>query len=283
MAARYTVKIYNSIGGGGEMPLVEYLYVDDQRLEAYFEQISSPVTYDKVPTWNAEIGFTGPKAGGAQQRFARPYTRHEKISKLTKYLEDEGLVEYERADRPISDAEKAFRLETCQAKRVFIPAKQRDSSLGGLCLWISLMDRGSGHGASQEQRYRQRLPSGNLYLLEGYRDADPPELAYVHSPYSSLQLLTGGGLARLGSDDSGASRYDDFEPDLSYTSAYRGSGRSSVDPTEVLSQHGAQVGPARKIRSLYRIRATFTEPTEPKFTLATFGYPIFIAEGTDTV
>ncbi len=31
------------------MALVEYLYVDDKRLDSYFEQISSPVTYDKVP------------------------------------------------------------------------------------------------------------------------------------------------------------------------------------------------------------------------------------------
>ncbi len=33
------------------MPLVEYLYVDERRLDAYFEQISSPVTYDKVLVW----------------------------------------------------------------------------------------------------------------------------------------------------------------------------------------------------------------------------------------
>jgi hypothetical protein len=59
---------------GGGMALVEYLYVDDKRLDSYFEQISSPVTYDKVPEWNAEIGLTGPKGGGKQVRFARPFT-----------------------------------------------------------------------------------------------------------------------------------------------------------------------------------------------------------------
>ena len=33
------------------MALVKYLYVDERRLDAYFEQISSPVTYDKVLVW----------------------------------------------------------------------------------------------------------------------------------------------------------------------------------------------------------------------------------------
>jgi len=104
---------------GAEMALVEYLYVDEKRLDTYFEQISSPVTYDKVPMWNAEIGLTGPKAGGAQQRFARPFTTHEKISKLTEYLEDKGHVEYGRSSGKKEGT--TFRIETCQAKRVFIP------------------------------------------------------------------------------------------------------------------------------------------------------------------
>ena len=47
------------------MSLIEYVYVDEKRLDAYFEQISSPVTYDKVPEWNADISITGPKAGGS--------------------------------------------------------------------------------------------------------------------------------------------------------------------------------------------------------------------------
>jgi hypothetical protein len=109
------------------MELVEYLYVDEKRLDTYFEQISSPVTYEKVPEWNAEISITGPKAGGKQARFARPYTTHEKISALTKHLEDKGLVEYERPGaKKAKDLGRMFRIERCRAKRVFIPPECLD-------------------------------------------------------------------------------------------------------------------------------------------------------------
>jgi hypothetical protein len=257
------------------MPLVEYLYVDEERLDTYFEQISAPVTYDKVPEWNAEIGLTGPKGGGKQARFARPYTTHEKVSMLTKYLEEEGLVGYERAYGYV-DAEEAFRLETFQAKRVFIPTKQRDSSPGGLSLWISLKDPSSG--VTGRELGHPRYHPGTLYLLEDYRDADTPKPSGpIPSMYSMLGWLLYGGLSTL---TRGASRYDDLpELDLSGASDNRELERFSVDPTVALSQLGAQVGPARKIRSLYRIRATFLG--RPAVT--TFGYPIFITEGTDTV
>jgi hypothetical protein len=122
------------------MPLVEYLYIDEERLNTYFEQISSPVRYDKIPMWNAEISLTGPKAGGAQQRFARPYTTHEKISELTEYLKDEGLVAYGRAST--EDNLERFRIETCQAKRVFIPPDHgQPPEVGALKLWISAVPR----------------------------------------------------------------------------------------------------------------------------------------------
>jgi len=70
------------------MALKEYLYIDERRLNSYFEQISSPVKYDKVPVWKASISLTGPNAEGQQARFARPYTKHEKIEKLNEYVID---------------------------------------------------------------------------------------------------------------------------------------------------------------------------------------------------
>ena len=48
------------------MKLAEYIYVDERRLNSYFEQLSSPIAYDKVPTWKASLSLTGPTAGGAQ-------------------------------------------------------------------------------------------------------------------------------------------------------------------------------------------------------------------------
>src|SRR5262245_35625185 len=78
------------------MPLVEYLYVDDTRLDSYIEQIGPPVTYDKVPVWKAEFGLTGPKAAASQERHARTPTRHEKIVTLLDHLEQENLIDTKR-------------------------------------------------------------------------------------------------------------------------------------------------------------------------------------------
>jgi hypothetical protein len=41
--------------------LSEYLYIDRKRLEMYFEQMSSPVTYDKVSVWKVALGLLVPK------------------------------------------------------------------------------------------------------------------------------------------------------------------------------------------------------------------------------
>jgi hypothetical protein len=43
--------------------LTEYLYCDEHSLDSYFEQISHPVAYDKVPVWKAALSLTGPTAG----------------------------------------------------------------------------------------------------------------------------------------------------------------------------------------------------------------------------
>ena len=75
------------------MVLTDYVYVEDNRLNRYFEQISSPVKYETVPIWSGEFSLTGPKAGGTQARFPREKTQHEKISELTEHLEKEHLVE----------------------------------------------------------------------------------------------------------------------------------------------------------------------------------------------
>jgi hypothetical protein len=60
-----------------------------------------------------------------------------------------------------------------------------------------------------------------------------------------------------------------------------------VDPVAAFAQIGAQVGPERSIRTLYRVRATFPEYelaiNYGQFDVATFGNPIFIAEDTDPI
>jgi hypothetical protein len=286
------------------MALVEYLYVDEKRLDTYFEQISPPVTYDKVPEWNAEISFTGPKGGGKQARFARPYSRHEKIAKLTKHLEDEGLVGggrqsfLEPSGEDPGSYRHVFHIETCQATRVSIPTTRLDSTPVNLSLWISFIDRRLLQPMSQEhsdpmtQLNPQLRKPWNLYLLEDYRGNDESPLGL--STYSSLSLLLGSDELRSEEARSEEARWgprlSDQRPQLflefgDHEDEVWAFHRSySVDPTEAFSQLGAQVGSPRQIRTLYRVRAHFVDlDSDPRTNLATIGYPIFIAEDTDPI
>jgi len=58
-----------------------------------------------------------------------------------------------------------------------------------------------------------------------------------------------------------------------------------IDPAGALAQIGAEIGPERRIRTLYRVRVEFSEEElwqhYGMLDLATFGYPIFIAEDTE--
>jgi hypothetical protein len=60
----------------------EYLYIDNDRLSAYVDQLRAPVAYDKVPVWSAELNLQGPTAKAEQSRVSRPYTSYEQIAFL---------------------------------------------------------------------------------------------------------------------------------------------------------------------------------------------------------
>jgi hypothetical protein len=283
------------------MALVEYLYVDEERLDTYFEQISSPVTYDKVPMWNAEIGLIGPKAGGTQQRFARPFTVHEKISKLTKYLEDEGLVGYGRAGeqdaKVATEDRKLFRIETCRAKRVFIPPDHgQPPEVGALNVWISAVP------LTKAIKEKTVFAPGNLYLLEDDRRRnDQPKVPYM-SAYSVVTLMLDQGIGaedlptreeyREAIESKGGPLpmyFDNLE--FPFRDAEEPRKKSFfryffLDPVQAFAHLGAQIGPERRIRTLYRVRVQFPEyelQLWHRYDIATFAYPIFIAEDTDPV
>jgi hypothetical protein len=299
------------------MALVEYLYVDERRLDTYFEQISSPVTYDKVPVWEASLTITSPGAKGTQQRFARPYTTHEKITKFTEYLEGEGLVAFGRGSGeglgPLIGRRKdnkLFRIETCQAKRVFIPPDHgQPPDVGALNIWISAVPRTRQDIERHIDRLKTEGPDlsgpaapGNLYLLED--DRRPDEQHYhVRSAYSALSLMIENNFAAnmdYGTVDPGNQRgyfeglinpHDDFLNPQALPEAtdlqIQFLRDFLFDPTLALADIGAQIGPERKIRTLYRVRGYFPEEetfnTIRRWEISTFGYPIFIAEDTDPV
>jgi hypothetical protein len=159
------------------MSLIEYLYVDEHRLNSYFEQFSPPVTYDKVSVWKTILGLTGPKVEAVQNREARPFTMHEKIVALVKYLEKEDLLDTNRPkfDKS-SESVKEFRFETCQAMSMFIPPRTNHSfNSRGLHLWFS-----------SSSWIGRRV----LYLMEDFsREPQDPSCLGSGSAYQILQWI----------------------------------------------------------------------------------------------
>ena len=107
------------------MDITDYIYVDHQRVNSYFEQISPPVYYDKVPVWKVALGLAGPSAEGTQQRPSSPYTDHEKIVELFTHL----------PRCKDTDGQKPFQVLTCFAQRTVIPGV-KETGLPGVALWM---------------------------------------------------------------------------------------------------------------------------------------------------
>ena len=252
--------------------LVEYLYVDQRRLDSYFEQVSSPVFHEKVPIWKVALGLTGPKAEGTQERFSRNATNSEKISEVIDYLKRKDLLQAKRTYRPETPkmAMQLFGIETCEAIPIWIPPKQDCSpAFRGLRLWLS--------GFSQSSDERGLL----LYLLEDFPEND--RIAYgVCSGMSVLSILLNDYQRIYGNTvvyQKSLKETVDFA-DFDLYSRMQNGVSLSLNPAELLAQLGAQVGIPRFIRCLYRVRDTFKDYYR-EYQEAIFAYPIFIADARE--
>lgn len=112
--------------------LAEYLYVDQRRRDRYFEQISPPNKVERVLTWKFEASFT-PSAEATQTKLPRPFTNHEKILRIVKYITKNEQVACSWK------TSKTFVLESLRAQRAFIPADAHpDSAFPGIAMWLCL-------------------------------------------------------------------------------------------------------------------------------------------------
>lgn len=235
------------------MEIVEYLFIDNRRLNSYIEQFRSPMTLDKAVLWRAGMGVAGPKADISQTASTRSLTDHEKIKLLLEYLEKtKQLDEGRNLD---FQCRVPFRLEQCCAQRVFVPLRLNTvGSSKGLVLWISYGDSVAG--------------LGTLTLLEDFPRSDSPDVMSL-SAFSALSAL-----------------FEELRKELHGTVLPRLEGwtltnrdRYNCDPILFLKKVGCTVSPARWIKTLYRVRSAFLEVFSPAYGLpATFGYPIFISE-----
>jgi hypothetical protein len=158
------------------MPFIEYLYIDKNRVNSYFDQIETPLKFDKMPEWKVEFGLPYiAKVAGNQSSFARPWTMEEKIRAIIKNLQENNHIEYERQNAK-TERIKEFRFEVCSARKVFItPDDSKPSDFKGLNIWISPA---------------QRSGPGMLFLIEDYQCNDTFVVS-MPSGYSALLTLMG--------------------------------------------------------------------------------------------
>jgi hypothetical protein len=247
--------------------MIEYLYVDSRRLDNYFEQISSPVVFDKVPTWSVELSLIGPKAGGTQTRQGRAPTSQEKIERFVDYIRSNNLTTPERPSffkNPLLNQrlEKLFVIETLIARRVSI--KYNDENLN---MWVSIP---SPQEVVDDVQGNYHI--GALYLIEDFRGDESNYQTF--SGYSSLYLLAGqlvsSNIPMIANDVIGNLRKQDDATRL-----------FAVDPLGTLESLGGKIGPERHIATVYRYRASCIEMEgEQRRAVTTIGYPIFVREST---
>lgn len=235
----------------GRRQLAEYLFLDRLRIARYFQQLSAPVQYDKVPVWKVALGITGPTVEASQDRSGREFTFQEKLETVLKHLRTEGLLCSSRQSLYTGHSdEQPFVEETITARRVRVPNKEQD-----ILLWVS--------PSPEAPESFGNFKLGALFLIEDFQGEDSRQNMY--SSYSSLWLLA-------------HELPQDSEPTLALR---KKSGtveeRFARDPLGVLKSLGAKLGPERRVTSIYRTRASCVDMEGPVSFLTTVGYPLVVA------
>ena len=287
--------------------ILDYIFVDNARIESYFEQISSsPLAYDKILAWKAAYNFFKPGAESTQQVNARPFTHSEKIDRILKHLRkgenflgcSDDVVDYitifnrtqyisetctpeeisyarDRIRKKNAFQEhiqkKPFHLIEAQATKIFLPTSNESPS-DGIVLWVSSLK------SARTEQYNDVA----LVLLQNSSNSDkaPEGKAFIGSPYHQLTSLISQHFLNTANTGSRLLLNKEECHDL-ISSALDLRYGPDADTQQFLTKMGAEVSLPRKIRSLYRLREFAYHDYQPEWKYRgiaqLYAYPIFIA------
>lgn len=257
--------------------LFEYLYVDHKRLNSYFEQISdSPVSYDKVPSWEGEAGIT--RLGGKYKSNVHPreFTTHEKCTKLVEWLEgSRQLNQFDHNDFRINRPSDIyfdhvgckFHLARLVATKVVIRSQNHNAKSRVLCLWCSRpeLDTPIEYG---------------WYLLQDFRGYDRPDPSYtgmsIMSDFHSFWQVIKDYYIHLDEKSDGSQAVSDVpKPSESLFDRSNREVKITVKLlNEIWGEDQVRVSQPRRIETLYRCRHVSSYLNG----CLIIGYPIFIVE-----
>ena len=176
----------------------------------------------------------------------------------------EAVSKLERRLRQRTDIPTDLRIETMIARRASIPLRQPPALLPALHVWVSVSPEGT------ETEGVGRRPSGPLFLIENYQGPREGYEPYL-SGYSRLQLLANA----LGRDPS----FQEISQRLFVLDAQEDSlkGLLAQHPVWTLSCLGAELETERRIKAIYRVRASSSDFASDRGPI-TIGYSIVIEE-----
>lgn len=266
--------------------LVDYLFIDNSRLDSYFEQIiPSPVAYDKVPTWKGGFGLTNLGVEGTQTSRARPYTSHEKIENLIEFLSKgnsflnssdaifELISSFTRFDKPEELlSSKPFHLVELEAIKFILPVTQ-SSSNNVLVLWVGTLFH----------PHRPEDSAISLVLLQNLLAADEnPDISIQQgSPYHVLQKAVLQHFIETSGNFRSQAQFDEDEAHRIIRHVISLDRFDDLDEINFLNREGTPTAFPRKIRVLYRVRKIAYNHFSPEWGVRGIGeiyaYPIFIS------
>lgn len=232
-----------------DLPFKEYLYVDKDRIESYYEQLQ--ISPKKVPVVGARIGLNPSASVSWKEQEADLAT---KVDSIQAALLEGGFLAFARPTeedrwdlgRPRSDLPRTaqdelwaiFRQETVELRTVLVVADpERRVVPDGLTLWVA-ENQDAGHSEPDL-----------LVLIEQFPLADELSAATASGHSLLSMVLDDMGLDGLSGIDS--------------------------DPLDVLRKIGGRIGPAKMSTAFYRVRATYAE-MDRGISLTTVGYPLAI-------
>lgn len=246
--------------------IVDYHFIDEQRIDEYFDQLAAPLKLEILRNWKLSFGWSGLSFTGEGTQHARPYTTQEKLDILFEYFKQSGAVKTARItdlrSSTLYDGSLNFFDETVVAQRCRIgvgtTVVERNVSL-----WIAPTD-------PNDQR------SGNLILIEDRR----PKLGPFNktSAFSSLMQLA-SEMERTITDDLTRQdeKLDNWNLDFR-EAARRVSDHFVRDPISTLCSLGAVADLPRRVRILYHLRFAGADRDDTgDYKIVVFGYPLIIS------
>jgi hypothetical protein len=291
----------------------EYLYIDYDRLKAYYQDIGPPVRYDKVPRWTVTGGTKGVEVTRDGEKQQREVTTNEMIKHLEQHLESQGQLGFGRiTDRSVSPGEQhLIRLETCRATHVFIPPANPESFLPERLknlktghprppfnhptrLVSSLQNRQQKQRIARETRLRlAREKIGdfnglNIWIstrILGAKKQNRDHQLFLLLDYRrDDEQHIGAGSAYSALVKLYGELQREFEVSVLHSALHQINNPESsfhkrflVNPIEAFVSFGATLLTERTITSLYRVRiAVLYGESNAVSLFATIGYPVYI-------